>query len=158
MVRLSFADNGPGIPDADLGRLFEPFFTTKADRAGDRAGPVNKLHDRPNAAGGKLTASNQAGGGRNSSSPCRCKAGDDPVIGQEADVTPISCPGTCRNCLRERSCPPLTGSWRPGRGKCSAGLRACNLYEDRQNRHTAAMETLLTDWAVAADTDLRASA
>jgi PAS domain S-box-containing protein len=29
MVRLSFEDNGPGIPEGYLSRLFDPFFTTK---------------------------------------------------------------------------------------------------------------------------------
>ncbi len=30
-VRITIADNGVGIPSADLGRIFEPFFTTKED-------------------------------------------------------------------------------------------------------------------------------
>ncbi|MBN1993666.1 MAG: GAF domain-containing protein [Anaerolineae bacterium] len=29
MLHLSFADNGPGIPDEIIGRIFDPFFTTK---------------------------------------------------------------------------------------------------------------------------------
>ena len=29
MVRVSFADDGPGIPPANLSRIFDPFFTTK---------------------------------------------------------------------------------------------------------------------------------
>jgi len=28
-IKISFADNGPGIPEANLGRIFEPHFTTK---------------------------------------------------------------------------------------------------------------------------------
>lgn len=30
MIQISFADNGPGIPEANLIRIFDPFFTTKA--------------------------------------------------------------------------------------------------------------------------------
>jgi PAS domain S-box-containing protein len=33
-VRLSFADNGPGIPEEHLGRLFDGFFTTKENGMG----------------------------------------------------------------------------------------------------------------------------
>jgi two-component system, NtrC family, sensor kinase len=28
-VRVAFADDGPGIPSADMGKIFDPFFTTK---------------------------------------------------------------------------------------------------------------------------------
>ena len=28
-IRITFADTGPGIPTADVGRIFEPFFSTK---------------------------------------------------------------------------------------------------------------------------------
>lgn len=30
MIQISFADNGPGIPEENLTRIFDPFFTTKA--------------------------------------------------------------------------------------------------------------------------------
>lgn len=33
-IVLTFRDNGPGIPDADLERIFNPFFTTKAKGTG----------------------------------------------------------------------------------------------------------------------------
>lgn len=33
-VKLSFADAGPGISDAILGRVFDPFFTTKSEGSG----------------------------------------------------------------------------------------------------------------------------
>jgi two-component system sensor kinase FixL len=33
-VEISFSDNGPGIPDAMLGRIFEPFHTTKENGMG----------------------------------------------------------------------------------------------------------------------------
>ena len=31
-VRVSVADNGPGIPKDDRAKLYEPFFTTKGER------------------------------------------------------------------------------------------------------------------------------
>jgi two-component system NtrC family sensor kinase len=30
MIQITFADNGPGIPEENLKRIFDPFFTTKA--------------------------------------------------------------------------------------------------------------------------------
>jgi len=33
-IRISFSDNGPGIPQTNLGRIFEPHFTTKANGHG----------------------------------------------------------------------------------------------------------------------------
>ena len=62
MVRLCFADNGPGIPETDLGRLFEPFFTTKPIGQGTGLG-LSISYTIVERHGGKLTASNQAGGG-----------------------------------------------------------------------------------------------
>ena len=37
-VTLSFADNGVGIPKAQLGKIFEPFFTTKRGTGGTGLG------------------------------------------------------------------------------------------------------------------------
>ena len=62
VVRLSFADNGPGIAAADLGRLFEPFFTTKQVGQGTGLG-LSISYAIVERHGGRLAASNQAGGG-----------------------------------------------------------------------------------------------
>ena len=47
-VKLSFADRGPGISPAILGRIFDPFFTTKAEGSGiglTAAYAILKKHD-----------------------------------------------------------------------------------------------------------------
>ncbi|MBN1439402.1 MAG: GAF domain-containing protein [Anaerolineales bacterium] len=38
MVRVSFKDTGPGIPEENLTRIFDPFFTTKAEGTGTGLG------------------------------------------------------------------------------------------------------------------------
>jgi two-component system sensor histidine kinase HupT/HoxJ len=62
MAVLRFADNGPGIPEAHLSRLFEPFFTTKPVGQGTGLG-LSISYGIVERHGGKLSASNLAGGG-----------------------------------------------------------------------------------------------
>jgi two-component system sensor histidine kinase HupT/HoxJ len=62
MVVLRFADNGPGIAEAHLGRLFEPFFTTKPVGQGTGLG-LSISYGIVERHGGKLSAANLAGGG-----------------------------------------------------------------------------------------------
>ncbi|MFC3285823.1 sensor histidine kinase [Litchfieldella rifensis] len=61
-VHITVADNGPGIADEHLNRVFEPFFTTKSTGSGLGLGLSisSRIIDDM---GGRLEASNQAGGG-----------------------------------------------------------------------------------------------
>ena len=68
-IRLTVADSGPGIPEADLGRIFERFYRVDKSRTRASRDPggtglglaivkhLVELH------GGKVTASNRPGGG-----------------------------------------------------------------------------------------------
>lgn len=38
LVYLDFHDSGPGVPEADRGRIFDPFFSTKEPGAGSGLG------------------------------------------------------------------------------------------------------------------------
>jgi two-component system sensor histidine kinase HupT/HoxJ len=62
VVRLRFADNGPGIPPEHIGHLFEPFFTTKPVGQGTGLG-LSISYGIVERHGGKLTASNRPQGG-----------------------------------------------------------------------------------------------
>lgn len=62
LVVLSFADNGPGIAEANLSRLFEPFFTTKPVGQGTGLG-LSISYGIVDRHGGRLSAGNRAAGG-----------------------------------------------------------------------------------------------
>lgn len=62
MAVLRFADNGPGIPEANLSRLFEPFFTTKPVGQGTGLG-LSISYGIVERHGGKLSADNIPGNG-----------------------------------------------------------------------------------------------
>ena len=59
LVELRVEDDGPGIPEADLGRIFEPFFTTTAGSGLGLAISYGIVQ----AHGGTLTAANRPTGG-----------------------------------------------------------------------------------------------
>ncbi len=61
-VRISFADDGPGIIAENLGRIFDPFFTTKEAGSGTGLG-LSICHGIVNEHGGQIYATSQLGKG-----------------------------------------------------------------------------------------------
>ena len=55
-------DDGPGIPEGDLGRVFEPFFSTKTERGGTGLG-LAITRDMIAGLGGEVSLENLARGG-----------------------------------------------------------------------------------------------
>ena len=61
-VRISFADDGPGITEENLGRLFDPFFTTKEAGSGTGLG-LSICHGIVNEHNGQIYVRSQLGKG-----------------------------------------------------------------------------------------------
>jgi PAS domain S-box-containing protein len=62
VVRISFADDGPGIAKENLTRIFDPFFTTKEVGVGTGLG-LSICHGIVTAHGGRIYARSQVGEG-----------------------------------------------------------------------------------------------
>jgi signal transduction histidine kinase len=61
-IRITFTDNGPGIPKENLNRIFNPFFTTKEVGKGTGLG-LSICHGIVNAHDGKIYARSKPGSG-----------------------------------------------------------------------------------------------
>jgi signal transduction histidine kinase len=64
MVTISFADDGPGIPQENLGHLFDPFFTTKEVGKGTGLG-LSICHGIITEHGGRIYVKSEPGKGAN---------------------------------------------------------------------------------------------
>ena len=62
MVKISFADDGPGITEENLGHLFDPFFTTKDSGKGTGLG-LSISHGIITESGGEIYAESEPGSG-----------------------------------------------------------------------------------------------
>ena len=62
MIRISFADNGPGIPPDIINRIFDPFFTTKEVGKGTGLG-LSICYGIVTKQGGRIYAQSQPGQG-----------------------------------------------------------------------------------------------
>jgi signal transduction histidine kinase len=65
-LRIVVADNGPGIPEAEIERVFEPFYRVEGSRSRATGGVglgLSVARDIARAHGGELTLRNRAGGG-----------------------------------------------------------------------------------------------
>ncbi len=61
-IRISFVDNGPGIPAEHLDRIFDPFFTTRGEKGGTGLG-LSACHGIVTEHGGKIYAKSKPGRG-----------------------------------------------------------------------------------------------
>jgi two-component system NtrC family sensor kinase len=61
-IRISFTDDGPGIPAEHLDKIFDPFFTTKGEKGGTGLG-LSVCHGIITEHGGKIYAKSKPGKG-----------------------------------------------------------------------------------------------
>jgi len=61
-VRISFADDGPGIPPEQLAKVFDPFFTTRAEKGGTGLG-LSACHGIVTKHGGRIYVRSKPGKG-----------------------------------------------------------------------------------------------
>jgi PAS domain S-box-containing protein len=61
-VRISFADDGPGIPPENLDKVFDPFFTTREEKGGTGLG-LSACHGIVTEHGGRIYARSKPGRG-----------------------------------------------------------------------------------------------
>jgi len=61
-IRISFADDGPGIPAEHLDKVFDPFFTTRGEKGGTGLG-LSLCHGIVTEHSGKIYAKSKPGKG-----------------------------------------------------------------------------------------------
>jgi len=62
LIKISFIDNGPGVPEENIKKIFDPFFTTKEVGKGTGLG-LSICYGLIQGHGGTIHAENNQGGG-----------------------------------------------------------------------------------------------
>jgi two-component system NtrC family sensor kinase len=81
-IRISIADNGPGIPNENISRIFDPFFTTKEVGKGTGLG-LSVCHGIVTAHGGNIYAESEEGKGAEFIIDLPIAVAEEPDIGEE---------------------------------------------------------------------------
>ena len=113
-VRITVADNGPGIPPQLRARIFEPYFTTKPTGIGSGVGLAVSL-GIVEAHGGTLTVDCPAEAAARCSPSC-CRWAPSMATRREAEPSPVTAPArradTRSSTTRRRSARRWRRSWR----------------------------------------------
>ncbi len=89
LVRITFSDTGPGIPEEIAGRIFDPFYTTKP--AGEGTGLGLSITDSiVRDSGGSINVSSKPGQGATFVITFPLYTGEDEKTVPESDITPVT--------------------------------------------------------------------
>jgi two-component system NtrC family sensor kinase len=84
-VRISIADNGPGVPKENISRIFDPFFTTKEVGKGTGLG-LSVCHGIVTAHVGNIYVESEKGKGADFIIELPIAVAEEPDVGEEAVV------------------------------------------------------------------------
>jgi len=146
LLRIEIADNGPGIPADNLPRVFDPFFTTRPEGKGTGLG-LSFAYGVVSEHGGRISASNEAGGGAAILIELPLNGGDAAEAWDEAPPRPRAGVSSGKAVLvvdDEEQILALAGALLEGDGHevetCTDGNRALEVLKGRR------FDAIVCDW------------